>query len=176
MNANQLAKYYGVTNSTIRRWTESGKLEFRTAPSGRKCYLLKEEEERTTEKESICYCRVSSPGQKSDLERQIQFMQERYPEHRIISDIGSGLNYKRKGLKTLVELAEERRIEEIVITYRDRLSRFSFEFFEWFFSKHGVRLVVLDKEMDSSGEAELCKDIISIITVFSSRIHGKEKV
>ena len=87
-------------------------------------------------KEKICYCRVSSQKQKEDLERQINLMKELYPNHRIISDIESGINFNRKGLQELINMAIKNQIDEVVIEYKDRLARFGFELIENIIKTH----------------------------------------
>ncbi len=86
----------------------------------------------TSEQIKICYCRVSSRKQLGDLERQIKYMKKKYPTHQIISEIGSSLNYKRVGLKKIIDLAILGKINELVIAYKDRLIRFGFEIFRAF--------------------------------------------
>ena len=149
----------GVSEDTLRKWADGGMFPSIRTPRGTRLYnvskfinnqLSIKEDER--EKESYCYCRVSSQNQKDDLQRQIQYMQEHYPNHRIVSDIGSGLNFKRKGLRSLIELATKGGVGEVVVAYRDRLCRFAFELVEWFFQIHQVKVVVLNKEVDSSKE------------------------
>ena len=81
-------------------------------------------------KKKICYCRVSSNKQKKDLERQIKYMEEKFPTYEIIKDVGSGLNYKRPGLKLILEMAVNGEIDEVVIAYKDRLTRFGYEMIE----------------------------------------------
>ncbi|NBO39784.1 IS607 family transposase [bacterium] len=127
------------------------------------------------EKESICYCRVSSHGQKEDLERQVSYMQERFPGYRIIRDIGSGINFKRRGLRTILELACKGYVSEVVVAYRDRLCRFAFELVEWLLSLHGVKLVVLNEDLEGSESGELAEDLLSIVHVFNCRIQGRRK-
>ena len=79
------------------------------------------------QKKNICYCRVSSIGQKSDLENQVDFMKSKYPNYEIITDIGSGLNFNRLGLNKIINLGLNKDINELVIAYKDRLTRFGFE-------------------------------------------------
>lgn len=102
-------------------------------------------------------------------------MQSRYPNYRIVTDIGSGINFKRKSLRMLLELSSKGLVEEVVVAYRDRLCRFAFELIEWFFQIHKVKLVVLNESMGTSGEAELAEDLLAIINVFNCRVNGKRK-
>jgi predicted site-specific integrase-resolvase len=189
INPKQAKKILKVTDNTLINWTEKGILEsIKTAGGHRRYKLLsvidlrnqkteKTEEERRKSikptKINYCYARVSSQGQKEDLERQIRTLRERYPNHTIIRDIGSGLNFKRKGFNSLVDLALKGEVGEIVVTHKDRLCRFGFEFIQDLFWKSSkVKLVVLNKTEDTP-EKELTDDIISIITVFSARLHGR---
>jgi len=119
-----------------------------------------------------CYARVSSHGQKEDLERQIQFFQHKYPNHIIIKDIGSGLNFKRKGFNALVEQAIQGNIKEIIITHKDRLCRFGFDLVEKLISTYSNGKILVLNQSTASPQEELVNDLISIITVFSSKIHG----
>lgn len=128
------------------------------------------------ERIKICYCRVSSNKQKEDLERQIKFMKEKFPTHTIIQDIGSGLNYKRKGLQELMEKAINGEIEELVIAYKDRLTRFGYEMIEWLISKYSNgKITVINKNEEETPVEELTKDIVSIMNVYVAKVNGLRK-
>ncbi|OQY53441.1 MAG: hypothetical protein B6247_15185 [Candidatus Parabeggiatoa sp. nov. 2] len=120
---------------------------------------------------TICYCRVSSPKQRDDLKRQVQFMREQYPGAEIVKDVGSGLNYKRRGLKSLLERAMRGEQLQIVVAHRDRLARFGFELIEWIVQKNGGKILVL-KQTNLSPEQELTNEGRCILHVFSCRMHG----
>ena len=167
-----------VTTKTLQNWDKDGKIKsFRTTGGHRRFALadiraLMQTEQVPITQTKICYCRVSTPSQKEDLERQVEFFRTTYPTHRIIKDIGSGLNFKRKGLQTILDIAIAGDLAEVVVTHRDRLCRFGFELIEGIISKHSDgKIVVLDKPK-TSPESELTTDLISIITVFSARLHG----
>jgi predicted site-specific integrase-resolvase len=104
-------------------------------------------------------------------------MQNQFPTHSIITDIGSGINFKRKGLRTILELAMSGAISEVVVAYRDRLCRFAFELVEWILQYHKVKLVVLNQtlEGETTDRSELAEDLLAIINVFNCRINGKRK-
>lgn len=127
-----------------------------------------------TEKQVICYARVSSSHQKGDLDRQIELLQETYKEAEIIFDIGSGLNFKRKGFQNLLDRIHKREVEKVVVAYKDRLCRFGFELVEWILKKSNTELVVLNQlsSSDESGTSELAEDLLSITTVFVARNNG----
>jgi predicted site-specific integrase-resolvase len=98
-------------------------------------------------------------------------MRNRYPEYEIIEDIGSGLNFKRKGLISLLESANRGEVEEVVVAHKDRLCRFGFDLIEWIINRAGGQVVVLQQD-DLSPESELTKDLLTILHVFSGRMHG----
>jgi predicted site-specific integrase-resolvase len=106
-------------------------------------------------------------------------MRKRFPEAEIVKDIGSGLNFKRKGLKTVLERAMQGERLKVVAAHRDRLSRFGFDLIKWIVERSAGEVVVLDKT-ELSPEQELTKDLLSILHVFSARLHGlrsyKDKV
>ncbi len=120
----------------------------------------------------IIYARVSSRNQKDDLENQIAFLKNRYPNHELITDIGSGLNFKRKGFNALLERILSGDVAEIVVTHKDRLCRFGFELVESIAKKYNCTIVVLN-ESPLSSQAELVQDLLSI--VFSCRLYGLRK-
>ena len=128
------------------------------------------------QKKYICYCRVSSQKQKEDLERQINVMKEKFPNHIIISDIASGLNFKRKGLLDIINMAIKNEIEEVVISYKDRLARFGYDLIEIILKEHSnAPIKILNKKEEKTTEQELTEDIISIMNVYVAKINGLRK-
>ena len=177
----QASEILGVSISTLRRWEMVGKLvPIRTA-AGHRRYNLDEikpgflhapEKERRT----IAYARVSSHDQKEDLERQKQVL-ELYCARQgwtfeIVSDLGSGMNYHKKGLKRLLDELVEGRIGRLVITHKDRLLRFGAELVFAICEAKGVEVVILNQGDDTAFEEDLAKDVLEIITVFSARLYG----
>lgn len=172
----QAQRLLGCSYSTLRRKAEQGVIQTVVLPSGHRLFKIPDyfKAPKVVPSQKICYCRVSTRKQASDLDNQIKFCQKRFPHHQIITDIGSGLNWKRKGLKTILDRVHEGSVSEIVVAHKDRLSRFGFELLEYIFQKHQVKLVVLNQEIKSQLE-DFSDDIISIITVFSARYYGKRK-
>jgi excisionase family DNA binding protein len=162
----------GVHPNTLRRWEIEGKLPAIRTPGNKRLYDLSSLEQKNGRK--IIYARVSSNGQKEDLENQIKYLRSRYPEHELIQDIGNGLSFKRKGLKALLESILSGDVKEVVVAHRDRLCRFGFELFEFISNKFGTEIVVLDEPL-LSPQQEIVRDLISIVHVFSSRIYGLRK-
>ncbi|MCK5522767.1 MAG: IS607 family transposase [Thiomargarita sp.] len=164
---NQYAKLKGISPQTVRAWSNEGKIEVERTQGGHRRIVIYDDPIEV----QICYCRVSSYQQKIDLERQVQLMKEKYPNAEIIKDIGSGLNFKRKGLKTLLERAMSGTKLTVILAHRDRFGRFAFDLLQWIIERSGGCVVVLDKT-EHSPEQELTKDLLSILHVFSCRLHG----
>ncbi len=179
----QATKLYGVTPLTLRRWADADKIKYKRTPNGHRVYdvtdivsernkTIKQEEQ--TQRKDYIYIRVSSGKQKDDLERQRTFMESKFPGSNVIKDIGSGLNFKRKGLIGLLEKCKNGEVKKVMVSSKDRLCRFGFDLLEWFFRQNDVELVVLDKA-DKSPEQEFTEDILSVLQVFACRWNGKRK-
>ena len=153
-------------------------------PSGYRYYsedsILSYTQERKTKKDLnvIGYARVSSKKQTDDLERQVNnlkiYLDNKYKSYDIITDIGSGINYTKKGLHLLIEKINKKEVDIIVVLYKDRLLRFGFELVEYFARINNVKIEVLDK-INKTQDEELVEDLIQIITTFSCKIQGKRK-
>jgi predicted site-specific integrase-resolvase len=165
-------RYFNVSDNTLRKWDLEGKIETVRVGKHRRYKIDTKSNVESFVKEKICYARVSSFDQKEDLERQVSVISSKYPGYRIIKDIGSGLNFKRKGFNSLLESAIRGHIEEIVITNKDRLCRFGFELIESILRINNGKIVVLYDE-DKSPDQELTDDVLSIITVFSAKVYGR---
>jgi predicted site-specific integrase-resolvase len=180
ISPSRLTKQFDITSGALRLWAESGKIRFlRPNGTGRRIYNIEDVkrifdiEEDIVERKTICYARVSSSHQKEDLQRQIEFLEERYPDTEIIKDIGSGLNWKRPGFNSLLERISKGDVKAVVVTYRDRLCRFGIELIEWIFKKADVKLLVLDRiANEKSATVELSEDLLAITTVFVARNNG----
>ncbi len=161
----------GLHPNTLRKYADQGKIDSIRNEAGQRLFNVESYLRRTTQPTVVCYCRVSSRKQRDDLARQVQFMRERFPAAEIIQDIGSGLNFKRKGLQTLLERLMRGDKLTIVVAQRDRLCRFGFELFEFMAQHNGGSIVVLDQTVHSP-ESELTADLLAILDVFSRRISG----
>ena len=153
---------------------DAGTIKTIRTPAGQRLYDVGSFLASGKERRRVIYCRVSSRNQKPDLESQIKYLRERYPNHELIEDIGSGLNFKRKGLNALLGSILDGDVSEVVISHRDRLCRFGFDLLESIASKYDCKLVVCD-ESKLSPQAELVQDLLSIIHVFSCRLYGLRK-
>jgi putative resolvase len=167
----EASKILGVHPNTLRKWADNGEIESIRTVSGQRRYCLDKYLQATNSDRVVCYCRVSSSKQRDDLARQVEYMQANYPEAEIIKDIGSGLNFKRRGLRAILERAMSGERITLVVAYRDRLARFGHELIKQVIERSSGKLVVLN-EMSLSPTDELTRDLLSIIHVFSCRLHG----
>lgn len=180
VTAGKATQILGVCFNTLQNWQRAGRIDGYKEEGRRWCYdvesyLKKEQEEHSpTPRTNVIYARVSSASQKSDLQRQSQLLRKKYPHYRLIQDVGSGLNFHRRGLLSLLELANQKKIGEVVVAYRDRLSRFGFELVEQVIRWGGGKVTVLYQK-DQSPQEELVEDLLSIVTVFSARVNGLRK-
>ena len=168
------AEELGVCPNTLRNWANEGKIRYIRTASGQRRYDTSSVINPDAKPLGVCYCRVSSAKQKDDLARQIAFMREKFPDYDIVSDIGSGLNFKRKGFEAVLERAMQGTLGTLVVAHRDRLCRFGFDLAKWVVERNGGKVVVLD-DVQSSPERELVTDLVSIVHVFACRIHGMRK-
>ena len=184
-SAKTVTQILGVTAQTLRNWDKEGKLKPSYTKSNGYRYYSEEdvmsytkERDRKKERKLVGYVRVSSKKQEDDLFRQKENL-EKYlistkQEYEIISDIGSGINYNKPGLRKLIEMINKKEVDEIVVLYKDRLLRYGFELVEYFAALNNVKIRVLDK-INKTEDEELVEDLVQIITVFSCKIQGKRK-
>lgn len=170
----QACKRLGIHRNTLQAWADAERILTIRTPGGQRRYDVDAFLGASTGTKLICYCRVSSAKQKDDLGRQVAVMQERFPQAEIVKDIGSGLNWKRKGLLALLERAMRGEKLEVVVAHRDRLARFGHELVRWIIEQPGGKLVVLD-QATLSPDVELGQDLCAIVHVFSCRINGRRK-
>jgi len=179
------AKMLGVTIQTMRNWDRSGRLKpDDITRGGARRYSIKSLERingdispTRDELKTIAYARVSSNDQKEDLERQIDVLElyciRKGYKYEVISDLGSGMNYYKKGLTNLINLILDNKVERLVITDKDRLLRFGAELIFAICEAKGVEVVIINKgDENPNFEEELAKDVLEIITVFVARLYG----
>ncbi len=175
----EAAKILGVSIQTLRRWETEGSLVPHHKSKGETRYYDLEQllgKKNSKDDLTIAYARVSSYDQKKDLERQAQVLADyctRQGYHfEVIQDLGSGMNYDKKGLKKLLQLILEQKITRLVLTHKDRLLRFGAELIFTLCEIKQVEVVIINKGEDTSFEEELASDVLEIITVFSARLYG----
>ena len=177
----KFAKMIGVSSETLRNWEKSRKLvPIRTSGNQRR-YTLEQYnaimQKQDNTRIALGYCRVSARHQKDDLERQVDLM-ERFitskgEEFKIIEDIGSGINYKKNGLKELLTTISHNKVHTLYIVHKDRLVRFGFELIESICEIHNTKIVIINHGDIKSDEQEMIEDIMNIIHVFACRMNGK---
>jgi len=172
----QAQEALSITGVTLRKWANEGRIDYIRTDGGHRRYniesLQKDQDVRSTR--YVLYARVSSRKQVKDLDRQSGYLQSRYPDGELIRDIGSGLNFKRKGLKAILDRCLSGDKLCVVVAHKDRLARFGFELIKHVVEYNGGTVVVLGDDKESP-KHELVKDLIAITTVFSARIHGLRK-
>ncbi len=177
----QFGKLIGKSVNTLQKWDRKGILPALRSPTNRRYYTHEQYLQyrgliSSEQGEVIAYARVSSPSQKKDLATQKEALRAYCLEQSIkvdewIDDIGSALNYQRKGFNQIIEQIELGQVKRLVIGYQDRFVRFGYDWFEAFCQRHGTEITVINGEAFSP-EEELVRDLLAIVTVFSARLHG----
>ena len=181
----EAVKITGLSDQTLRKYADKGIIESKRTPGNQRIYNVKSyldslndknvkiiEKNNENEYKYVCYCRVSSYEQKSDLDRQIEYMKNKYPDHEIISDIGSGINFKRPGLDKIIDYGIKGLLKELVVSYKDRLCRIGYDLIEKILIKYSETKIIIDMNREEDVNEEISNDIIEIITVYSAKIHG----
>ncbi|PWT79011.1 MAG: IS607 family transposase [Chloroflexi bacterium] len=174
------AKRLGLNPFTVRRWIRAGKIQ--AVRVGNEARISTTEIDRLLGQERhglvVLYGRVSGPGQRADLQTQLSRLYEWAERERsgkpaiTLSDIGSGLNTERKALVRLMEMVQRDEVEEVVVTYADRLTRFGLDYLTRFFAGYGVHVTVLNAAEDHTPEQELTDDLLAILSSFAGRLYG----
>ena len=182
LSIKQTANQLGVSVSTLRRWDETGVLVAQRTPKGHRRYDLSKINPNLTrnkveqQRKTIAYARVSSHDQKPDLQRQIEMLKlycsSQGWSFEVISDLGSGMNYHKKGLKRLLDDILDNKIDRLVLTHKDKLLRFGAELVFTLCEARQVEVVIINQGENLSFEEELAQDVLEIITVFSARLYG----
>jgi len=183
-------KRLGISHMTLIKMVENKQIEYIKTNGGQRKYnvdkyivdnkqtVKTENIEETIEKKlDICYVRVSTSNQKDDLERQINYMKKKYPTYTYIQDIGSGINFNRVGFRKIIDLAIEGKINTLVVAYRDRLTRFGFEFIEDLIKKYSNGQIIIEdnKAHKKEPKEELVDDVMQILNVYTAKMNGLRK-
>lgn len=185
ISVGEAALLSGINIQTIRKMFDDKTIPgYKTPTNQRKidkaglqklCYsIVSDKKEQDSKIQNFLYTRVSTKKQMDDLSRQIEYVRRpEYANYVLISDIGSGINFKRKGLSTILDSCLQGTIGEVVVAHRDRLCRFGFELIESLITKAGGKLTVLENNTESTPQTELADDLLAIIHIFSCRQMGK---
>ena len=179
----EFCEIVGISYQTFKKWVRNGRVRVVRLSSGRLRVPYSEVERilgrrpETCEVRAVIYARVSSSDQKTDLERQIQYLTQYcsakgYKVIDVLSDVASGLKTNRRGLLKLFNYVVNKKVDVVVITYKDRLTRFGFEYLEYFFRQFGARVEVVYGEVPKDAYQELVEDLIAIITSFAGKLYG----
>lgn len=185
-----VAEFLGVTTRTLQNWDRDGKIIFRRDPVSDRRFLTRDDvikllsehdllfDDTTDKRRDVIYARVSSHDQKKhgDLDRQVQFLIDQNNDLQnvlVLSEVGSGLNDKRKKLQQLLKMVMNDEVNRVFVTYRDRLTRFGFNYLETMFNAKGVEIVIVKQKTEEiSVEQELMNDMMSLIASFSRKLYG----
>ena len=185
VNISEAAQILGVTTTTLRNWDKKGLLKPDELTKG-KARRYRIESLRSVNRniiftkddlKTIAYARVSSHDQKEDLNRQVHLLELYCSKHgykyEVIQDIGSGMNYYKKGLTKLIDLILDNQVQRLILTHKDRLLRFGAELVFSICEAKNVEVIIINQGDEApSFEEELAKDVLEIITVFSARLYG----
>ena len=192
-------KILGVHVKTLQNWDRNKKINTIRTAGGHRMYNVnkylrdnnigyKEEIKKVVQKEEnkseskkdtrkeICYVRVSTVGQKDDLKRQKDYMKTKYPKYEIIEDIGSGINFNRRGLRKIINMAISGEIKTLVVAYKDRLTRFGYELIEDLIKEYSKGKVIIENEKENKEpKEELVEDVLQILNVYTAKLNGLRK-
>ena len=195
VSGQKASELLGVHQRTLYQWDKKKWIETIRTPGGKRLYNVKKYLESNNKNESnfkvvnnkeinelyqnrnkIIYARVSSLGQKGDLERQIEVLKNKYPNYKLISDIGSGMNLNRKGLRSIIDKAINGEVEEIVVVHKDRLCRFGYELIEDIITKYSKgKITILEELEKKEPKEELVEDVLQIMNIFVAKMNGMRK-
>jgi predicted site-specific integrase-resolvase len=186
----------GVHQRTLYLWDKKKIIETIRTPGGKRLYNVKKyldgmdknksnvtkinvpdiNEKIQSFKINYIYARVSSLGQKEDLERQKALLQKEYPDYTLITDIGSGMNLNRSGLRKIIDKSIEGKVNEVVIVHKDRLCRFGYDLIEDLIQKYSNgKIVVIGTTKEKEPKEELVDDVLQIMNIFVAKINGMRK-
>ena len=177
----KFAKKVGLTTASLRRMHQSGEcIPYHVTKGGTRYYSLDQLKDFSTadkkEKLVIGYCRVSNLSQKDDLEIQINniksYMYAKGYEFEIISDIGSGIDYKKKGLQELLNKINDQDVSKIIILHKDKLIGFGFELIEYLCKVNDVEIEIIDNTEQS--KKEMSENLVQIVTIFANCLYGQQ--
>jgi predicted site-specific integrase-resolvase len=195
VSGKKASELLGVHQRTLYLWDKKKLIETIRTPGGKRLYNVKKYlEEHNKNKTNVIivnnptindkmlnskkyiYARVSSLGQKEDLERQIKLLQEKYPDYKLISDIGSGMNLNRKGLRQIIDKAIHGDVDEVVVVHKDRLCRFGYELIEDIITKYSNgKITIIETKENKEPKEELVDDVLQIMNIFVAKMNGMRK-
>jgi predicted site-specific integrase-resolvase len=177
LNSKEFRTQYSLTSANLWRWENTGKVKTKVV-NRKKYYLV--EDSKDAERINVIYCRVSNTKQSEDLLRQERLLREYCVAKGVIPDncikeVASGMNENRKGLNDLIELVVSQKVDKVVVSYKDRLTRFGFDYFKNLFLKFGTTIEVVNLTTEEDFQSELTEDLVSIIHHFSMKMYSNRR-
>jgi len=179
LKSKEFKKILGLSNQALYERRKKGSLKYKIV-NNVYFYWLEENIETDTTRQNAIYCRVSNSKQKDDLDKQEIILKKYaisngYKVDYIFKDIASGMNEDRKGLNELIKLVIENKINKIFISYKDRLTRLGYNYFEYIFKIFGTEIEVVNLTKEEDFQTELTQDLISIIHHFSMKMYSNRR-
>lgn len=175
------SKILGVHKRTLYNQDKQKTIETIRTPGGKRLYnvkkfLMDNNYNFNITKKNIIYARVSSAGQQNDLNRQIKILKYKYPDYKLITDIGSGMNMNRKRLRKIIDYTIKGEINELVVVHKDRLCRFGYELIKDLLEKYsnGI-IIIIEKKENKEPKEELVEDVLQIMNIFVAKMNGMRK-
>jgi predicted site-specific integrase-resolvase len=179
LKSKEFKKILGLSNQALYERRKKGSLKFKII-NNVYFYWLEENIETDTTRQNVIYCRVSNTKQRDDLDKQETILKEYavsngYKIDYIFKDIASGMNENRKDLNELIKLVVENKVNKVFISYKDRLTRFGYNYFEYIFKMFGTEIEVVNLTKEEDFQTELTQDLISIIHHFSMKMYSNRR-
>lgn len=179
IKSKEFKKILGLSNQALYERRKKGQLKFKKVNEVF-FYWLEENIETDTNRYNVIYCRVSNTKQKDDLDKQEKFLKEYaisngYKVDYVFKDIASGMNESRKDLNELIKLVIENKVSKVFVSYKDRLTRFGYNYFEYIFKMFGTEIEVVNLTKEEDFQTELTQDLISIIHHFSMKMYSNRR-
>ena len=172
------SKITGLHINTLRRHGDSVTIEMIKSPGGVRRYNVSQYVKDNINKDEqdvkikVCYCRVSTSHQVDDLDRQVEYMKEKYPDFELITDEGSGINFERKGLQKIIDYAISGVLDTLAVSYKDRLCRIGYSLIEYILTKYSNTKIIIEAEKPETVNKEIANDLMQIITVYTAKMNG----
>ena len=185
VSAKEAKKFFDISGQTLKLWKDKGLINFKQYSSKKILYdidSLNNNNSDIDDRQNVIYARVSCSNQKQSLENQIELIKQYMISNgikvdEIYSEIASGLNEDRKELNRLIRDIQSDKISKVYISFKDRLTRFGFNYFKHIFSNNNVEIIVLDdnEETNKDYKTELVEDLISISHHDSTKLYSNRR-
>lgn len=179
LTSKEIRSILKISSQSLWQYEHNGKLKVKKI-NGKKFYLLEQDDPFNDERINLIYSRVSNTKQKKDLDRQENLLREYavkngFKVDKSLSDIASGMNENRKGFNELIDLVIQNKVNKIFISYKDRLTRFGFNYFVYLFRQFGTEIEIVNLTKEEDFQTELTQDLISIIHHFSMKLYSNRR-